>query len=334
MDVQRLLRESIVIDSHLDLLYDVVNKRRGGRRGVIVNDYLAEWKAGNVTCVVSSLYCDEGADHLSETLRQLAAWEEELAESGGEFFLATCGADIRRAHATGKIAVMLAFEGVEALSGEVDYLRLFYRLGVRVVGLCWSSSNWAADGSRFRDFDYVGYGLTDPGKQLLELARELNMPIDVSHINDLGFEQVLGSARQPVIASHSNCRAVSNTPRNLSDSQIAAIAASGGVIGINGVDLVAKMQDPASADMNTLVQHMQHIKSIAGAECIGIGLDQCNRINAALPALAEENLRDIIPGHTGLADLAEALLKAGFTEKEIRGIMGGNFLRVIEEVIG
>lgn len=334
MDAQTLLQQSIVIDCHLDLLYEVLQKRRQGRRQVILNDYLADWRAGNVACIVSSLYCDEGSDYLSETLQQIKVWEEELAESNGEFFLATSSADIRRAHATGKVAVMLAFEGVEPLVGEVGYLRLFHRLGVRIVGLCWSRSNWAADGSRFKDFDYTGYGLTESGEQLLALARELKMLVDISHTNDLGFWQVLDSARQPVLASHSNSRAFSNTPRNLDDRQIAAIAQSGGVIGINGVSLVAQMQDPASADLQTLVRHMQHIKAVAGASCLGIGLDQCQRISDALPPALQEGLFDIIPCYAQLVDLVAALLQADFTAEEIRGILGGNFLRVIEAVIG
>jgi len=276
MDAQTLLQQSIVIDCHLDLLYEVLQKRRQGRRQVILNDYLADWRAGNVACIVSSLYCDEGSDYLSETLQQIKVWAEELAESNGEFFLATSSADIRRAHATGKVAVMLAFEGVEPLVGEVGYLRLFHRLGVRIVGLCWSRSNWAADGSRFKDFDYTGYGLTESGEQLLALARELKMLVDISHTNDLGFWQVLDSARQPVLASHSNSRAFSNTPRNLDDRQIAAIAQSGGVIGINGVSLVAQMQDPASADLQTLVRHMQHIKRLPARHVWASALTNAN----------------------------------------------------------
>jgi membrane dipeptidase len=334
MDARKLLQKSIVIDSHLDLLYEILQKHRQGRRQVILNDYLADWRIGNIACIVSSLYCDEGSDYLSEALQQIAAWEEELAESNGEFFLATCSADIRRAHATGKVAVMLAFEGVEPLMGEVSYLRLFHRLGVRIVGLCWSRSNWAADGSRFKDFDYTGYGLTDSGKQLLALARELRMIVDISHTNDLGFWQVLNSAQQPVMASHSNCRAISNTPRNLDDRQIAAIAQSGGVIGINGVSPVALMQDPASADLQTLVRHIQHIKTVAGTACIGIGLDQCERINAALPDSLNEDLFDIIPCYAQLTDLVAALLEDNFSEEEIQGILGGNFLRVLEAITG
>jgi len=334
MDARNLLSESIVIDSHLDLLYDVLQKHRQGRRQVILNDYLADWRAGNVSCIVSSLYCDEDSDYLAEALQQIAAWEDELAESDGEFFLATCGEDIRRAHANGQVAVMLAFEGVEPLVGEPKFLRLFHQLGVRIIGLCWSRSNWAADGSRFGDPDHMGHGLTQGGKQLLALARELRMPIDISHLNDLGFWQILHGERQPLLASHSNCRAISDSPRNLDDRQIAAIATNGGVIGINGVSLIANMQDPASADLQTLVRHMRHIKSVAGASCICLGLDQCHRINGALPDIEPENMFDIIPYYAQLTDLVEALLQADFTEEEIRGVLGGNFLRMIEAAIG
>ncbi|MCL1974863.1 MAG: dipeptidase, partial [Firmicutes bacterium] len=199
MNAHTLLSQSLVIDCHLDLLYDVLQKRRQGRRQVILNDYWADWRAGNISCIVSSLYCDDSCDYLSEALQQIAALEEEVAESTGEFFLATCAADIRHAQATGKVAVMLSFEGVEPLVGEVSLLRLFHKLGVRFIGFCWSRSNWAADGSRFKDALYIGYGLTEGGKELLALARKLHMLVDVSHINDLGFWEILNSAQQPVL---------------------------------------------------------------------------------------------------------------------------------------
>lgn len=331
MDVHTLLSQSIVIDSHLDLLYDVALKRRQGRRQVILDDYLADWQAGYVNCVVSSIYCDEGSDYLSEALKQIAVFEEEIAESKGEFFLATCAKDIRHAHATGKVAIMLAFEGVEPLMGEVGFLRVFHKLGVRMVGLCWSRSNWAADGCRFADFEYTGYGITEKGQHLLSLAKELNMLIDISHTNEIGFWQVVKGSTQPVLASHSNCRAISNTPRNLDDKQIAAIAQSGGYIGINGVNLVALFQDKKNATIATLVNHMRHIREVAGtAACLGIGFDQCDRINAELPDELNEGVFDIMPNHTQLPDLVDALLQSDFSEEEIQGILGGNFLRVLD----
>ena len=334
MDARAFLRQNIVIDGHLDLLCDVLYQHRRGRRRVILDDYMPDWRAGGVDCVVSSLYCDEGCDYLSEALRQIAAFEDELAESGGEFFLATRGADIRRAHATGAVAIMLSFEGVEPLSGEVNFMRLFHRLGVRFAGLCWSRANWAADGSRFGDAGYAGTGLTEPGGRLLELMRELRVLPDVSHINDTGFWQVLECAKQPVIASHSNCRAISDITRNIDDRQIAAIAKSGGVIGVNGVSMIARADTQAAADMNTLIRHMLHIKKVAGAQCLAIGLDQCDRLKPDAHTTVDSDSFDIIPRYAQLAEFVEAVSQADFTEEEIRGFLGANLLRVIESAIG
>ena len=334
MDAKLFLKQNVVIDGHNDLACDVLAKRRKGRRHVIAEDYLPGWRAGGVTCVVSSLFCDEGADYMREALMQINALEEEFAESGGEFFLAVSGADVRRAHETGKVAVMLSFEGVEPLEGDPGLLRLFYRLGVRFAGMCWSRGNWAADGSRFNDAGYRGYGLTGGGFRLLELAGELGVIIDVSHMNELGFWQVIKSAQLPVTASHSDCRAVSDITRNLSDRQIAAIAAGGGVIGINGINLIAKTDDPASAGIGDLVRHMLHIKEVAGVACMAIGLDQCDRLKIAASGLPKDPSFDIIPSHSMLPEFAGALFGAGFTEEEAQGIFGGNLLRLIESAIG
>ena len=347
MDARAILSESIVIDGHLDLLCDVLRKRRKGRRRVISDEYVPDWKAGCVDCVVSSLFCEPGGDYLAEALLQIAALEEEFAESSGEFFLAVCGADIRRAHAAGKTAIMLSFEGVEPLKGEADLLRIFHKLGVRSVGLCWSRANWAADGSRFDDADYVGHGLTEGGTRLMELMRELRMLTDVSHMNEKGFWQVIDvenscahdAAGRPVIASHSLCRALSDITRNLDDRQIAAIANSGGVIGINGISIIADAENPASADMQTLVRHMKHIKSITGAECLALGFDQCDRLEdgedaTGAPFSTGKRSFDIVRKYAQLPDFVDALIGSGFTEEEIRGFLGANLLRAIEQVIG
>lgn len=328
------MSKNIVIDLHLDMLYDVEKKRRAGRRRVIETDYLPSFCKGGLTAVVSSLYTDSDLPDggLRATMNQIAALHAELAESP-QLVLATCSEDILRAQAEDKFAIMLGFEGIEPLLGNVDMLRTFYVLGVRILGICWSRSNWAADGSRFFDFNYEGYGLTEGGKALVDLATEIGMIIDVSHINDKGFDDVMARTTKPVIATHSNCRSLSNTPRNLDDGRIKQIADRGGVIGTNGANLLARISDPANATMRDLADHKLHIRKVGGSHALALGLDQCDRINDAMDS-SFGRVFDIIPDYSMLPEYGELLLSLGLTEEEVRGAMGENAFRVIKEVLG
>ncbi len=335
---KEILARAIVIDAHLDLLPDLEIKHRQGRKNVILEDYMESFRAGQVDVIVSSIFID--SDLLPElglkkAMAQIAAFYEELDACGGRFVLATCAREILEAKRQGKLAIMLAFEGAEPLNADPALLRAFYALGVRILGLCWSRSNWAADGSRFFDFDYQGYGLTEGGRALVEYAQQLGMIIDLSHSNEKTFWDVVSLSRQPVIATHSCARALSDTPRNLSDEQIAAIGKLGGVIGINGASLVARFSDPRGATVDSLAAHMAYEKKLAGAGILGIGLDQCDRLTSStMQQEAFRDVFDIIPSHGGLEQLVEALIREGFDEEELLAALGGNLMRVFERVLG
>ena len=336
MTPNQLVNDSIVIDAHLDLLKDVLVKRRAGRKNVIVEDYLESFIQGGMTCVVSSLYVDSVSPEkdLEEAMAQLAAFYAELEEGGGRFFLATCADDIRRAKKEGKVAIMLAFEGAEPMAGNPDMLRVFYNLGVRILGICWSRSNWAADGSKFFDYEYVGYGLTDGGRRLLEIAHGLNMLIDISHINEKGFWEVVEGTNKPLIATHSNTRALCDTPRNLSDAQIEAMGKVGGVICVNGASLIVNIDDPSLASMGQMAAHMKYESDIIGAGHVGIGFDQCDRFTVHSDDERLKKVFDVIPSHAQMPLFVQHLFDKGFPESDVRGILGENVLRVIEKTIG
>lgn len=333
-----ILAQAIVVDTHLDLLPDLEAKHRQGRRNVLLEDYMDSFKKGHVDVIVSSIFIDSALlpeMGLKRALAQIAAFYDELDSCGGQFVLATNTKEILEARRQGKLAVMLAFEGAEPLNGDISLLRTFYALGVRILGLCWSRSNWAADGSRFFDFDYQGYGLTEGGRALVEYAQKLGMIIDISHCNEKTFWDVVSLSTQPIIATHSCARALSDTPRNLSDEQIGAIAKLGGVIGINGASLVASFKDPHGATVATLADHMIYEKKLAGAGILGVGLDQCDRLNSSTMQQPQfRDVFDVIPTHEGLEQLAAALLEKGLTEEDLSAAMGGNIMRVFEKVLG
>src|SRR5690606_24102042 len=157
---------------------------------------------------------------------------QEIEESEGQIVLCRSAADLDRARQAGVLATVLAFEGVEPLHGDINLLDIFYRLGLRSLSLTHSRTNAAGEGAAYAETDpRDSRGLTAFGEAVVDRAQELRILIDLSHLNEGGFWEVLDRTRGPVILSHSNARALCPTLRNVTDDQIRAVAERGGVIG-------------------------------------------------------------------------------------------------------
>lgn len=328
---------AFIIDAHFDLTHEVANRRDRGAKKVVETDYLPGFLSGGMDLIVSAIFVHDWflpEMGLRKALDQIAYLHREMDETPGRFRLCRSMAEAEAARADDEIALFLSLEGADPLQNDLNLLRIFYELGVRGLGLVWSRRNYAGEGSLFhgRRAHRKG-GLTDFGMDLIEMAEELGMFIDVSHLNDEGFEDVMEAARKPVIASHSNCRALVNVPRNLTDAQIEALAEKGGVIGMNALDVFTK-PDRHGATADHLVDHVDHIVQIAGIDHVGIGFDLCdslqNHLNVPHPLVH----RDVIQGHGELGSFTAALIRRGYSDEEILKILGGNFARVYEAVLG
>lgn len=228
-----------------------------------------------------------------------------------------------RARGEGPIGVILAIEGGEAIDGDLALLRVYHRLGVRLMTLTHSRRNEIGDGAAEED---TGGGLSAFGRSVVREMNRLRMVIDVSHLAEAGFWHVLDESSAPVIASHSDSRALCRHPRNLTDEQALALARKGGVIGINFAPLFlvdgavdAFGQPPG---LETVLDHFDHFIGLIGAThvCIGSDFD-------GLPSLPAD-----LADATKYPRLTEGLLRRGHSEEEVRGILGENLLRVIETV--
>ncbi|WP_052759782.1 dipeptidase [Paenibacillus sp. DMB20] len=166
-----------------------------------------------------------------------------------------------------QIGAMLSLEGVDALGGNLAYLRILYELGLRSVGLTWNYANWAADGV----LEARKGGLTAKGRQLIAECNRLGLVLDVSHLSEAGFWELAELSERPFIASHSNAGAISPCLRNLNDGQIAALIRKGGVIGITFVPPFVMPEEPVT--MDKLLLHIDHICSLGGKRHIGFGSD-------------------------------------------------------------
>jgi len=334
-NIERTLMKP-VIDAHFDLLMDVVIRRSRGERHVIETSYLPEFLSGGINTVVAAVFVDSAfvpEMALRKALQQISSLHDEVRESN-QIAICRTAEELEQARSEGKLSFILSLEGADPLYNDLSMLRIFYELGVRMMGLTWSRRNFAGEGSDFTPYPRRrSSGLSDFGLQLVEAAGAIGMLIDVSHLNDEGFRDVMEVAKGPVIASHSNCRILTRTMRNLSDEQITAIARHGGVIGINSISMFVAERDE-DANVDHMVRHIDHVVNLVGIEHVGIGLDLTD---AFLKYVATEDLArmsrkpfDILKGHAELPKLQETLSKRGYSAEHIGLILGGNFERVFK----
>jgi membrane dipeptidase len=296
------------------------------------------WPAGGVTaCVVTA-----ASTHTArEAFSNLAGLHALIRERPGELRLATSVADIRAAKRDGQTAVVLHFQGAEAVEYEPALLEAYWRLGVRIVQLGYNRRNPLCDGCE----EPADAGLSTLGCAAVAEMNRLGIIVDVSHTGLRSSLDAIEASSAPVIASHSNAAAVHATRRNLSDELIRALAASGGVIGANAFpSFVSAAPEPT---LDELIDHMAYIAELVGVEHVGLGLDYYDTTRAAYddrvasgswsPATYPPppwSYPSGIEDASSLGRLTERLLERGFGELGVRGILGENWLRVYGEVWG
>ena len=277
----------------------------------------------------------EGA--LRQTLRMIEAGHRVIEANSDDVRLCLTGADIDAALAAGQIAAVLALEGCEAIGYDVGLLETVFRLGVRLASFTHFGRTALADGSAEDD---TGSRLTSAGVEALALMEQLGMLIDVSHLSASGTDHVLELATRPVVASHSSAFAVQAHHRNLTDERLKGIARTGGVVGVN---FFYGFIDPQHPTLDRLVDHIEHVASMAGIEHVGLGPDFVREVYQELPAPPDEELLDgfdgmrTIPGLEGPAGLplvTAALVDRGWTEDDIGRVLGENWLRVFRADLG
>lgn len=343
--------EAIVVVGHSDIIAsDVDWRRESGERGVLDRRHLPTLRAGGATVICDHVGGDApygylpatrlSTNYLQRFMRALDHAHAEIEESS-HFILATTTADIHRAKREGKIAFVICLEGGAPLEHEISYLRNFYRLGLRCIGLTHDVRNELGDGVRERSAG----GLTHFGVKVVEECNRLGIVVDVSHLSDKGTEDVLATSMQPIIASHSNARRLCAHPRNLTDDLIRGIAKGGGVIGFHALDPFISMKPNPTLD--DLLRHIAHIADVGGPDCIGIGPDLMENWDASVFTTATERASTVngIPAtrmkwtypkdmqsNAQLPNLTEGLLKIGFSSQDVIKFLGGNLMRVFDVV--
>lgn len=357
-------RRAIVIDTHNDVTTPMTNDDfdLSGTPPTPYRTNIDRMKKGGLTAEFFSLYVRpwyvEHGGSARRTLDMIDSVYRAVERHPRDLMFATSAADIRRAKLTGKIAALMGIEGGHAIEDSLPTLREFYRLGVRYMTLTWNNTNNWADANRPPK---KHNGLSDFGKEVVREMNRLGMLVDISHVSDETMSDVLDVSTAPVIASHSSARALSNVPRNIPDDLLKRIAKNGGVVQVNfySVFVDEKTVAPQSAErdkrlksqqdaidekykddperraeesdkleaanplpplpISKLIDHIDHIVKVAGVDHVGIGADFDGAND--MP----EGAQDV----SMLPNITYELLKRGYSEQDIRKVLGENLLRVM-----
>ena len=362
----RLMKDLLIIDTHVDTPWYVVDENYDV--GTEHNYYEADiprLRRGNVGGIFFGLMAtpESYPPHLwvERTLDLIDAVHEMARQHPKDLEVALTADDIRRIRSQGRIAALLSIEGGHQINDDLRILRDYYRLGVRYMTLThFKTNNWADSST-----DTAAHGgLTSFGREVVREMNRLGMMVDISHVSGETFDDAIETSRTPLIASHSSVHALCNTSRNMTDAQIRKLAANGGVIFINFsvayidqkgwetfrsyrderdreiTDMMALHKDDPKrfelkraiqqrfmerlphADHKAVLRHIDHVVKLVGADHVGLGSD-FDGISGMVP----EGLEDV----SKYPVLVRGMIEMGYSDADIRKIMGENLLRVMKK---
>ena len=313
-----------IFDGHADIWFDVSAKRKNGEEHIVRDHHLERFKSGNIMGGIFIAYLDENAvDEEKEMMWMINSTIHEIKQNNDLYNIIKNSGDFNKGIISGKLNVLMGIEGLRAIKKNLDWLDTFYQLGFRHASLTWNEENDLGTGAK----GDKNRGITEVGKTAIKKMNELGMVVDVSHANEKTFWGIYETSTKPIIASHSNARSLCDHVRNLTDEQIKAVAATGGLVGAVAykgfVDLAKEKQT-----IERYVDHIDHMVSLVGVKHVGIGFDFCEYLHA------DRTGKDMNP--SGLEDASyaqnviEELRKRDYSEEDIRKIAYENFMRVIE----
>jgi membrane dipeptidase len=293
---------------------------------------LARHRSAGATVVALNVTYD--AHSFETAILMLASFRRWIGRHGDQYMLVESVLDIERAKASGKLGVFFDIEGGCAVEPHIGLVEIYYRLGVRWMLLAYNKNNRLGGGCQDEDG-----GLTAYGRDVIKEMERVGMVVCCSHTGYRTAREVMEHARNPVIFSHSNPRAVHDHERNVPDDLLRACAATGGVVNLNGIGIFLGRNDNST---ETLVRHIDYVVQLLGPRHVGLGLDYLFD-RSEIDDLVRDR-PDLFPPEKGYAvgiamveperipELVEALLRKGYGEEDVRGLLGENNLRVARQV--
>jgi len=364
---ERVLQQAIIIDTHADtpqMVLDEAYDLTQPDSPYMVS--IPKMRQGHLGAEFFSIWVDvtwPKQDLIHRALDLIDVVNEQVARHSDVLGMATTADEIVRLHLQGKFAILMGVEGGHIIQDDLHVLDIYSRLGVRYMTLTHTANTGWADSSGDQP---KWNGLTEFGKQVVARMNRLGMMVDISHVSDKTFYDALAVSKAPVIASHSSCRALCNVPRNMSDDMIRALAKNGGVMDINfysgflsqayadaykkvekqlDAELAAararyasqgkrlpyleeeKIQQSVLKDLpapsyTAIADHIDHAVQVGGVDHVGLGSD-FDGIDSA-----PTGMEDV----SKLPDLVRELARRGYSEQDLKKILGGNLLRVMRQV--
>lgn len=311
-----------IIDLHCDTILALAEDPSTGnlQQNSLAVD-LEKLRAGNSLAQFFALFIDQAKtdNPLEYCLSLLDFFHQQLAANHDAIRLAGNWQEAISCQENGCIAAFLTIEEGAAIKGSLAHLRNFYRLGVRLMTLTWNYPN---------ELGYPGcrpewniQGLTEIGQEVVAEMNRLGMLVDVSHLSDHGFFDVARLSTKPFVASHSNARAVTSHSRNLTDDMIRLLADKGGIMGLNFAQQF--LGDSSTSRIADMLRHAKHIVQIGGEDVLALGSD----FDGISPEVEVRNVGE-------MEKLLQALLQAGFTERQVEKFAWCNAARVLQDVLG
>ena len=324
-----------IFDGHGDIWTDITVQRQLGSREVFRNRHYPKFQKGGVTGGIFVIWVDDpydAEDPVGRSLQIVEAAKAEFAEQADILLPVRCVADFERADAEGKMAIVTGMEGAAQIGEDLDLIDFYYEeAAVRDIMLTWNDANalataWTQDPER---------GLTDLGKQAVRKIQDKGINIDTSHLNEKSFWDVMRVATGPVIASHSNTRALCPLDRNLSDEMIREIGRTGGLVGMNSIrQLISPVKEKQTLDH--LIDHLEHVAGIIGIDHIGLGFDFDDYLDEETLATfifdgIESPSAENIANESEAVNLPAAMKARGFSDEDIEKVCFGNFLSLFSK---
>jgi membrane dipeptidase len=322
----------MIFDAHGDIWTDVTVKRQAGMDDVFKNYHMDKYKMGGVNGGIFVIWIDPPNDeHPQKRLLEIIEnMSIEITNNSEIFEIIRTIDDLKKAIKSNKFATIIGLEGLDYIGNNINILNILYMLGARHASLTWNNSNELATGVKGNP----KRGLTKYGVEAIRRMEKLGMIVDVSHANDRTFWDICDNVTKPFIASHSNCRTLCNSPRNLTDFQLKAIKDIGGVVGINSFANFID-EDPKNRDVEHLVNHIDYMVDVIGVQHVGLGFDFSGYLSGeTLSSFAGEDSITIgLENIAKVPKLIKILENRGYSKEDIESISYKNFLRIIEEIL-